>query len=249
MLKRERQSYILHRLDLHNKVLSSKLCVDMGVSEDTVRRDLQELSDAGKIIKVHGGALSLAFNEVNFNGAPVYSQSQKISIAEKALRLIKENMYVLSSGGTTMIELAKRLPLHLKATFITGSIPALNVYATHPNIEVVMIGGKVNKNAKITVGAGAISRIKEFNADLCFLGTNAIDLKRGVTDSDWEVVELKKAMISASTKTVCLTISEKLNTFEPLQVCETGKIDYLITELGPEDNLLQPYIKAGINVL
>lgn len=221
----------------------------MGVSEDTVRRDLQELADAGKAIKVHGGALSLAFNEVNFNGAPVYSQGQKVRIAEKALQLIKENMYVLTSGGTTIIELAKRLPGHLRATFITGSVPALNIYAAHPNVEVVMVGGKVNKNAKITAGAAAITRIKEINADICFLGTNAIDLKKGVTDSDWEVVELKKAMINASAKTVCLTISEKLNTYEPLRVCDTTKIDYLITELDPQDKILQPYVNAGIVVL
>lgn len=99
MLKKERQAYILHRLNLHNKVLSTKLGEDMKVSEDTVRRDLQELANAGKLIKVHGGALSLAFNEVQFTNGTIYSQSQKAIIAQKAIGLIKEQMYVLTSGG------------------------------------------------------------------------------------------------------------------------------------------------------
>ncbi|WP_435225781.1 DeoR/GlpR family DNA-binding transcription regulator [Niabella hirudinis] len=230
-------------------MVNANLCVDMGVSEDTVRRDLHELSQAGKLIKVHGGALSLAFNEVKFDSSNVYSRSNKVKIAEKAIRLIQNNMYVLTSGGTTIIEMTKQLPPQLKATFITGSIPAVNVYITHPNINVVMIGDKVNKAARITVGASALSKIREVNADLCFLGTNAIDLQRGITDNDWEVVELKKAMVAASAKTVCLAISEKLNSFEALQVCVLKQIDYLITELDPDDKMLQPYVAAGITVL
>lgn len=145
--------------------------------------------------------------------------------------------------------MAKQLPPHLKATFITGSIPVLNAYVSHPNINVIVVGDRVNKEARITVGASAIAKIREVNADLCILGTNAIDLQRGITDSDWEVVELKKAMIASSAKTVCLTIAEKLNSFEALQVCGLQQIDYLVTELDPDDKLLRPYVKAGVTVL
>lgn len=221
----------------------------MDVSEDTVRRDLQELADAGKLIKVHGGALSLAFSDIHAKPQTIYSRGQKVVIAEKAIRLIRKNMYVLTSGGTTILEMARHLPPHLCATFISGSIPALNAYLAHPNIDVIAVGDRVNKESKITVGASTINKIKEVNADLCLLGINAIDLRRGITDSDWEVVELKKAMIAASAKTVCMTIAEKLNSFEALQVCELQRIDYLITELDPTDKLLQPYVKAGVTVL
>jgi len=221
----------------------------MEVSEDTVRRDLQELANAGKLIKVHGGALSLAFSEVHTRSQTIYSQSQKVIIAEKAISLIKRNMYVLTSGGTTILEMARHLPPQLRATFITGSIPALNAYMTHPHINVIAVGDRVNKESKITAGASTIEKIKEVNADLCLLGTNAIDLQRGMTDNDWDVVELKKAMIAASAKTVCLTIAEKLNSFEALQVCELRRIDYLITELDPTDKLLQPYVNAGVAVI
>ncbi|MBS1760757.1 MAG: DeoR/GlpR transcriptional regulator [Bacteroidetes bacterium] len=249
MLKKERQAYILHQVNLHNKVLSSSLCTEINVSEDTIRRDLQELAEEGKVIKVHGGALSQSFNHVYYPTNGVYSQNQKKTIANKAVSLIKNGMFVLTSGGTTIIELARSLPPHLKATFISGSIPAVLEYMNHPNIEVILIGDRISKNSKITVGPEAISKIKQIKADICFLGTNAIDAEIGISDNDWEVVQLKKAMIESSKKIVSLTIAEKINTVQPIQICGLSDIDTLITELEPTNPLLKQYIDQGIEVL
>jgi DeoR/GlpR family transcriptional regulator of sugar metabolism len=249
MLKKERQAYILHQVNLHNKVLSSTLSNEIHVSEDTIRRDLYELAEEGKLIKVHGGALSHSFNEVHFPSNGVYSQGNKKKIAQKAINLISNGMFVLTSGGTTILELARSLPPQLRATFVSGSIPAILEYMHHPNIEVILIGDKISKNSKITVGLEAIAKIRQMRVDICFLGTNAIDLHHGITENDWDVVQLKKAMIESSQKVVCLTISEKMNSFQPIQICELNKIDTLITELPPDDPLLKPYSDAGIEVL
>ncbi len=249
MLKKERQAYILHQVNLHNKVLSSTLSNEINVSEDTIRRDLYELADEGKLIKVHGGALSHSFNEVHFPSNGVYSQSNKKKIAQKAINLISNGMFILTSGGTTILELARSLPPQLRATFVSGSIPAILEYMHHPNIEVILIGDKISKNSKITVGLEAIAKIRQMRVDICFLGTNAIDLQHGITENDWDVVQLKKAMIESSQKVVCLTIAEKMNSFQPIQICELNKIDTVITELPPDDPLLKPYSDAGIQVL
>lgn len=248
MLKKERQAYILHQVNLHNRVLSSLLCTEINVSEDTIRRDLQELAEEGKVIKVHGGALSHSFNQVSFPTNGVYSQNQKQSIAQKAISLISNGMFVLTSGGTTIMEMARSLPPQLKATFISGSIPVILEYMHHPNIEVILIGDKISKNSKITVGSEAIAKIRQMKPDICFLGTNAIDAEHGITDNDWEVVQLKRAMIESSKKVVCLSISEKINSVQPIRVCGLDEIDMLITELDASDPLLKPYIEAGVSV-
>lgn len=248
MLKKERQAFILHQVNLHNKVLSSSLCAEINVSEDTIRRDLQELSDEGKVIKVHGGALSHSFNQVYFPTNGVYSQTQKQIIAKKAISLITNGMFVLTSGGTTIIEMARSLPPQLRATFISGSIPAILEYMHHPNIEVILIGDKISKNSKITVGSEAIAKIRQMKADICFLGTNALDAEHGITDNDWEVVQLKKAMIESSKMVVCLSIAEKINSVQPIRVCGLEDIDLLITELAVDDPVLKPYIDAGVKV-
>ncbi|MEO6541944.1 MAG: DeoR family transcriptional regulator, partial [Ferruginibacter sp.] len=117
------------------------------------------------------------------------------------------------------------------------------------NIEVIVIGDKLSKNSKITVGADALARINSLKPDLCFLGINSIDLQHGITDSDWDVVQLKQSMIESSQKVVCLTISEKINTIQPVKVCDLSKIDVLITELPNDHPSLQPYVAAGITVL
>lgn len=249
MLKKERQTYILRQVNLHNKVLSSLLSRDIHVSEDTIRRDLQELADEGKLIKVHGGALSYSFNDISYPTKTVYSHDQKKIIAQKAIALIQQGMFVLTSGGTTVIEMARSLPGHLRATFISGSIPAILEYMQHPNLDVIMIGDRISKNSKITIGGDAIARIRQINADLCFLGINAIDSRRGITDTDWDIVQLKKAMIESSHKVVCLTISEKINTLQPINICDVQDIDILITELDPGHPLLRPYVDAGIEVI
>lgn len=248
MLKKERQAYILRQVSLHNSVLSADLSTSINVSEDTIRRDLNELADSGKIIKVHGGALSKSFNSFYLR-SDVYKVDNKKLVAEKAVSLIKDGMFVLTGGGTTIIEMARLLPENLKATFLTGSIPAAYEYAQHPNIEVIFIGDKISKKSQIAVGGEAISKIKHIKADLCFLGINAIDPQHGITDNDWDIAQLKNAMIDAASKTVILTISEKLHSYQRIRVCGMNDIDYLITELDPDNKILDPFRLSGLTIL
>jgi DeoR/GlpR family transcriptional regulator of sugar metabolism len=248
MLKRERQEFILREINLHNKVLTSDLCEAIEVSEDTIRRDLIELADSGQIIKVHGGALSRSFH-VSFQPNGVYSHDKKKLIAQKAVSLIKDGMFVLTTGGTTLLQLGKALPQHLRATFFTGSLPAALEFIQHPNIEVIFIGDRISKNSQITIGGDAISKIKQINADICFLGINAIDTEHGLTDNDWDVVQVKKAMIQSSKKCVALTISEKVNTLQKIKVAPIEELDIMITELDPASEIFDSYRQKGMDIL
>jgi DeoR/GlpR family transcriptional regulator of sugar metabolism len=248
MLKKERHAFIVQQLNIHNKVLSSDLIVQLNVSEDTVRRDLQELSEEGSLLKVHGGALSNAFHFTLHNNQ-IYSLAEKKTIAQKAASLITEGMIVLLSGGTTIRELVKLLPPKLNATFITVSIPIALELMNHPGSEVIFIGNKLLKSAQIAIGAEVVQRLSEIRADICFLGTNSMDANEGITDSEWEIIEVKKAMIRASQKVVSLAISEKLNSVQRLNVCAISDVNVLITELDATDKLLKPYLAKGLQVL
>jgi DeoR/GlpR family transcriptional regulator of sugar metabolism len=248
MLKKERQAHILRQVNLHNRVLSADLCQEMDVSEDTIRRDLVELADLGQIIKVHGGALSISFH-TSLQPTRVYLQDKKKVVAEKAVRMIKDGMFVLTTGGTTIIEMAKMLPPDLKATFITGSLHAAMEYIQHPHIDVILIGDRLSRNSRITVGGEAIEKIKDIKADICFLGINAIDADRGITDNDWDVVQVKKAMIASSSKVVAVTVADKINTMQKLKVCDIDKIDVLVTDVHPEDPTMEVYHRKGLQVL
>lgn len=248
MLKKERQAYILQQINIHNKVLSSDLSIQMNVSEDTIRRDLQELDEEDKLTKVHGGALSKSFHFTIQNN-DIYALPEKKIIAFKAVKLIKDGMFIVLSGGTTIRELVKALPDDLNATFITPSIPTALELLNHPNIEVIFIGNKLLKSAQMSVGAEAVMRLADIKADYCFLGTNSIDAIEGITDLEWEVIEIKKAMIQCANKTVSLAISEKLNSVQRLKVCTIASINTLVTELSPDDPLLTSYRASGLHIL
>jgi DeoR/GlpR family transcriptional regulator of sugar metabolism len=247
MLKKERQEFILHQLNLHNKILCADLSNKMGVSDDTIRRDLQELAQDDKLIKVHGGALSKSFHTA-FDRKMVYNLEDKHIIAQKTAALVQSGMYILTSGGTSILEFAKSLDPNLNATFFTCSLNAAIEFAHHPSIEVVMIGDKVSKDSMLTTGASAVQTIESIQADLCILGINSLDTQFGLSENDWEVVQIKKAMIKASKKTICIGISEKLNSQQKIKVANLDEIDILITELDPEDPLLLPFKHKGLTI-
>jgi len=242
MLKKERHAYIIKQLNLHNKVLSSDLSMQLGVSEDTVRRDLNELTDNGKILKVHGGALSKSFH-FQYKEIEVYAQESKREIARKAISLITEGMVVLTGGGTTMLEMARLIPDTLEATIFTISpIVALEL-SEKKLLTVILIGGTLNKNATVNLGSKTIGDLSEIGVDLCLLGANGIDLKEGITDSEWEVLQVKKAMIGSSARIAVMCIGEKLNSVKKMKVCSLNKINYLITDLSPKDPKVKLYAK------
>ena len=247
MLKKERQEFILHQLNLHNKILCADLSNKMGVSDDTIRRDLQELAQEDKLIKVHGGALSKSFHTA-FDRKMVYNLEDKHIIAQKTAALVQSGMYILTSGGTSILEFAKSLDTNLNATFFTCSLNAAIEFAHHPSIEVVMIGDKVSKDSMLTTGASAVQTIESIQADLCILGINSLDTQFGLSENDWEVVQIKKAMIKASKKTICIGISEKLNSQQKIKVANLDEIDILITELDPNDPGLLPFKHKGLTI-
>ena len=247
MLKKERQEFILHQLNLHNKILCADLSNKMGVSDDTIRRDLQELAQEDKLIKVHGGALSKSFHTA-FDRKMVYNLEDKHIIAQKTAALVQSGMYILTSGGTSILEFAKSLDPNLNATFFTCSLNAAIEFAHHPSIEVVMIGDKVSKDSMLTTGASAVQTIESIQADLCILGINSLDTQFGLSENDWEVVQIKKAMIKASKKTICIGISEKLNSQQKIKVANLDEIDVLITELNPNDPSLLPFKHKGLTI-
>jgi DeoR/GlpR family transcriptional regulator of sugar metabolism len=146
-------------------------------------------------------------------------------------------------------ELIKIIPDTLKATFITVNPFTAMELLEKPNLETIMVGGKMSKYSQMAVGGEVIQQLSEIKADLCIFGTSAIDAKNGLSDSDWDTVQIKKAMIKASEKTAILTISEKLNLTMRLKIADIQDITYLITELLPDSPLLADYTEGGSQAL
>ena len=245
----KRQARILREVQLHNRVLVNDLAAMLAVSPDTIRRDIIALDKAGKLKRVHGGARALGYQPYDYRGADIYLREQKDIIAGKALQFIESGQVVLISGGTTNLELVRLLPGDLEATFFTPSLPVAMQLLEHPGLKVIMMGGELSAGAQVAVGVATLNMLSEVRFDLCLLGTGYLHPEAGLTEVDWQVAQLKKAMIRASRKVISLAVAEKLNSVQRYKICQVNEIDLLITDLDPETDVLQPYRQVGLNVI
>lgn len=249
MLKEERQQTILNEVELHNRVLLTDIAEQLDVSVDTVRRDVKELDGSNKLRKVHGGAISLGFTQPTAQNENIYALPQKTTIASKAVKLLKDGSVIFIDGGTTCLELARIIPRQLHLSCFTISLPVAMQLLTKPNIDVIFIGGNISREAQISVGANAIHNLAGIKVDYGFIGTGYVDSIHGLTEFDWDIVQVKKAVINASKKTVLLCISEKLNSQHRFKTCDIHAINTMITELKPENNLLNLFRNHNIHLL
>lgn len=220
MLKEERHQRIIDELRIRNRILLTDIAAKMDVSDDTVRRDLKELHEAGKLKKVHGGAVAKSFNPFSFHEEEIYDHPNKVVIAKKAISLVKDGQAVLITGGTTNLELVSLIPQDVQCTFFTPSLHVAMQLSQCSNIETILIGGKVSQEAQIALGGEALNLLNRIHVDLCFLGTGHLDAENGLSEFDWEVVQLKQAMIRSAKKVVSLTLSAKLNSTQRYKICD-----------------------------
>ena len=248
MNKKQRHQIILNEVHIHNRVLLTDLAAILKISIDTARRDLTELDDLKKLIKVHGGAVSTGFNIYSGRDREIYDLDNKTIIAQKGVSLLNKGDVILISGGSTNLELAKLIPQKLNLTFFTPSLPMAIELLNNAsgNDEVIFIGGKLSRGSQLATGGSAINILSEIKADICFLGTGHLDANEGITSIDWDIAQLKKAMIKASKKLISLTISEKLNTSTRYTICDIATIDTLVTELDPGSEILNKYREKNI---
>lgn len=249
MLKEERWQTILSEVALHNRVLLTDIAEKLDVSVDTVRRDVKELDAEKKLRKVHGGAISLGYANLTPQNTNTYALDKKVRIAEKALGLIKDEATLFIDGGTTCLELARLIPSKYSLTVFTVSLPVAAQLLTKPRVKVIFIGGQIDPEAQITIGAHAVHNLSEIRVDYGFIGTGYVDALHGLTEFDWDIVQVKKAIVQASKKTVLLCISEKLNSQHRYKSCDISAINTMITELEPDNNLLNLFRNHDIRLL
>ena len=141
MLKEERQLRVLEMLRAEGKLVATDLSGALGVSEDTVRRDLRELAEAGKLQRVHGGALPRSVVSDTYRARRQQETTGKVAVARAAVRLVENGQVIVLDGGTTALEVVRHLPLDVEATVVTHSPTTAAALAEHRAVEVILIGG------------------------------------------------------------------------------------------------------------
>lgn len=249
MLKKERQDLILMKLNNKGKVVVGELAVDLGVSEDTIRRDLTEMDNRLLLKKVFGGALLLNRYALNYTERENFEPELKYELALKGVNLLKNGQLVAIDGSTTNLQLARAIPVNLKLTVITNSLSIAGELCNHKNIEVVMIGGNLFRKIMTNVGDSAVQQLKEYYPDICFMGAYAIHPLMGVTSPYEKEISVKRQFIKSSGRVVTLIIPNKFNVIMPYKVCDMKDITTIITDKRVSSGILEEYEKIGIECI
>jgi DeoR/GlpR family transcriptional regulator of sugar metabolism len=247
MLTAERRQEILGRLERDGKVVASELVMSLGVSEDTVRRDLRDLADQGLLQRVHGGALPAAQPTGSFARRLELAHDAKVALAEAALPLLDGARVIVLDSGTTALALARRLPPAYDGTIVTNSPPIATALAAHPRAEVVLLGGRLNKAAQAAIGAATVEALHAIRADVCVLGICSLHPEAGVTTLDHEEAHVKRAMVACAGEVIAMATADKLRTASPWVVAQVSDVAHLVTDGDAE--LTRPFAIAGIDVV
>jgi DeoR/GlpR family transcriptional regulator of sugar metabolism len=248
LLSAERRQAILDALGRDGKVVAARLVRELGVSEDTIRRDLRELAAQGLVQRVHGGALPPAPQPGSFAHRRETSAPAKAELARAGAELLRNARVVLLDGSTTNLELARRLPADQPRTVLTNSPPIAAALAEHPVADVVMIGGRLDKRAQVTTGAATVDFIRSVRADACVLGVCALHPEAGLSTDDLEEAQVKRAMVESAADVIALATADKLRAGSAYVVAPVTELTHLVAEADATDELLDPYRALGVNV-
>ena len=240
MLALERQKRILELLNTEGAVMVSKLSSELGVTEETVRRDLEKLEAKEMLRRTHGGALPMDENSYEFSleKRKALNVESKQALARKAVQYIATGDTVFLDASTTTFYMAKELKTMKNITIITNSIRVINELSGVEGVKVIAVGGIVSNNQSL-VGAMTENYITEnYFADKMFFSSRGIGENSVILESNEQECFIKQSMLKNSKEHYYLCDKSKIGRVGYMRLSTFDNIHYLITD-GEIDEQLQ----------
>ncbi|MBB5721957.1 DeoR family glycerol-3-phosphate regulon repressor [Loktanella ponticola] len=233
-----RHTEILARARDKGKVSATSLATHMGVAVQTIRRDLRQLSDAGLLERVHGGAvLPSGTRNIGYDDRRALNRDAKARIAAKAALLIPDNASLFLNIGTTTEALARALRNHRNLKVVTNNLNVAMTLADVRGCEIVVAGGVLRPSDGGLVGDLAAIAISRFKVDIAVIGASAIDLDGDLLDFDPEEIRVSQAIITAARKTMVIADKAKFTRKAPVKIGSLAHVEDFITDGIPSERL------------
>ena len=246
MLVGERRDLLLARLAAEGKVLAKDVAAELGVSEDSIRRDLRDLAAAGLCQRVYGGALPVSPAVADYASRTAIAVDGKDRVAALAAGLVRPGSTVILDGGTTTLAVARALPDDLEATVVTHSPTVAVALLDHPGIEVFLLGGRLFRHSAVTCGAAAAEAAQAISADVFLLGVTGVHPDAGLTTGDAEEAAMKRTLARRAADTYVLASAEKLGAASRFSVLPFADIAGVITDADRSDQNVQKLAALGV---
>lgn len=252
MLAQERYEYIIETLNRDCAVRVSKLIKDLGVSIETIRRDLEHLEKEGILERVYGGAVpkKIVVDKLSFDMREEEFKEEKLQIASIAMRYISEGQAIALNDSTTNVEIAKQLKNNFKnITVITNSLVISTELANSPGIKIILAGGLLNKEEYAFYGTITKNILSNFIVDKAFIGVGGVSINRGITDYDMDTVEIQKMLIHISKEAIVLADSSKIDSVSFTKISDIEDISFIITDSKVDRSIINKYLKHGVEII
>ncbi|MCY4745339.1 DeoR/GlpR family DNA-binding transcription regulator [Pelomonas sp. UHG3] len=243
----ERHRRILDLLQTHQGLTTDRLAQALGVSKETVRRDLIELARLGQLARVHGGAVPSGVPpEPAYRDRTGLQQVQKREIARLAAALVEPGQACFLDAGSTTLALAEALAARDGVIVITNSLDAARVLSRNAGLEVRLLGGRLETDVPATCGEQTVAEIGRLAVDWAMVSPVGVDAASGAMDYLWSEATVARAMLSRARQRVVLADSSKLGQASRIQICAVADVDVLVTDGQADAGLLAVLKAAGV---
>ncbi len=251
MLAVERKNLIYTKLCNEGRVLVNDLAAEFGVSDETIRRDLDKLEQEGLAEKFYGGAIKVenTFFDLPFHVRQNSNIAEKQKIAKLCLPLIHDGDYIALDSSTTALEVIKAAKNCRDLTIITNSVEVLLEFSQKADWNIVSTGGSLKTGSLSLVGGISEKTLKGFNVDLCICSCKGLDIAKGCTESSESEATVKVALMQAAKRKIMVVDSAKLGKVSFAKVCELNDFDTVITDKKPSAEWLEAFQSNNCELL
>jgi DeoR family fructose operon transcriptional repressor len=245
----QRKQTIVTQLRANGRVDAADVAALLGVTKETVRKDLIGLERQGLLRRVHGGAVPV--EQLSFEPAVstrTYYSEEKTRIAIAALAHLPARGSVLIDAGSTTARLAELFPVDRELTVYTNTLSIALTLITRPRLTVITLGGRIRPLTLAGVDDWAARALSEINVDVAFLGANAISVERGLTTPDQAEAAIKRLMLASARRRILLADHSKIGTVSLCKHADLSDLDLLITDTGVPEADVRALQAAGLEV-
>jgi len=251
----QRRSQIISELSRAQRLKVADLSDHLGVSEVSIRHDLQILEDLGLLKRVHGGAVAIQDQTASEALSTRWYQNleKKERIGRAAAQMVQRSDRLIIDSGTTPLQVARHLSPELLAmgnlTVITASLPIVHEVSSHPGVHLILLGGVYLPAYDLVIGPQTIDNLKNLHADKLFLGTDGLTFTQGITTANVLEAEVDRAMVNASSEVIVVSDSSKIGVIGLATIMPLTRIDKLVTDSDAPPDFVAELRQQGVDVI
>lgn len=247
----ERRQEILRRIEQAGRAAVAELSQALGVSEVTIRADLQALAEQKLVIRTHGGAIPVgrARVELALVTRRQWQVQEKSRIGQAAATLIANGDAVFLDSSSTALAIVQHLKNHRHLTIVTNSLVIAQEMQDAPGVRLVIPGGTLQRETVSLIGRDGLDMLRKFNIQKGFFGAHGISLAEGLTDVSAEEAEVKRAMVAMCRQTIALLDATKWGRVGLASFAQPDEINTIITDIDAPADLIEQVRAVGIEVV